>query len=70
MVDLEPRMIFQKTTLQRSEVTQGGVEGTQGTRDPPLELYLTPKTMCRHPIHSGAGTCGAFWTPLDVSPES
>ena len=59
MVDLEPRMSFQKLALQRGEVTQGGVEGTQGILDRPLDLYSTPKTMCRHPIHSGTGMCGA-----------
>ena len=52
--------------MQRGEVTQGGVEGTQGTLDPPLEHYLTPKTTCCHPIHSGTGMCGAFKIPLDV----
>ena len=60
MVDLEPRMIFRKFTLQRGEVTQVGVERIQGTLDPPLELYLTPTTTCCHPIHSGTGMCGAF----------
>ena len=65
-MDLEPRMSFTKFTLQRGEVTQGGVQGTQGTLDPPLELYLTFKTTCCHPLHSGAGMCGVFWIPLDV----
>ena len=60
MVGLEPRMSFRNFTLQRGEVTQGGVEGTQGTLDPPLELYSTFKTTCRHSIHSGTGMCGSF----------
>ena len=60
MVDLEPQMRFQKFTLQRDEVTQDGVEENQGTLDPPLELYSTPKITCRHPIDSGTGMCGAF----------
>ena len=59
MVDLEARVSFRKFTLQRDEVTQGGVEGTEVTLDPPLEPYSTPKTMCGHPIHSGTGMCGA-----------
>ena len=29
---------------EKSKVTQGGVEQTQGTQDPPLGLCLTPKT--------------------------
>ena len=66
MVDLEPRMSFRKFTLQSDEVTQGGVEGTQDTLEPPLELYLTPRTTCYHLIHSGTGMCGAFQIPLDV----
>ena len=61
MVDPEPRISFSKNHVAgRNEVTQGGVEGTQGTQDPPLELYSTPETMCRHPIHNGTGACGAF----------
>ena len=31
-------------TSRCKEVTQGGVEETQGTQDPPLELCSTPKT--------------------------
>ena len=61
MVDPEPRMSFSKHhAAERSEVTQVGVEGTQGTQNPPLDLYSTPKTMCRHLSHNGAGTYGAF----------
>ena len=60
MVDLEPRMSFRKFTLQRGEVTQGGVKGSQGTLDPPLELYWTPKSTCRHFTHSGTEMCGAY----------
>ena len=61
MVDPERRMSFSKNHVaDRSEVTQGGVEGTQGTQDPPLELYSTPKTMCRHPTHNGTGACALF----------
>ena len=64
MVDLEPRMSFSKNhAAERSEVTQGGVEGSQGTQDRPLELYSTPKTMCGYPIHNGTGTCGPFFDP-------
>ena len=40
MVQPEPCMRFSKSHLaERSAVTQGGVEGAQGTPDPPLELY-------------------------------
>ena len=61
MVDPEPRTSFLKNhAAERSEITQDGVEGPQGTQDSPLELYSTPRTMCRHPIHNGTGTCGAF----------
>ena len=60
MVDLEPRIRFGKFTLQGGEVTQVGVEGTQGTLNSPLELYSTPKTTCRQPNHSGTGMCGTF----------
>ena len=60
MVGLEPRISFQIFTLQRGEVTQGGVEGTKGTLDPPLNIFLAPRTTRRHPIHGGTGVCGAF----------
>ena len=61
MIDPEPRMSFSKNhAAEKSKVTEGGVEGTQGTQDPPLESCSTPKTMCRHPIHNGTGMCGAF----------
>ena len=54
-------MSFSKNhAAEMSDITQGGVEGTQGTQHPPLELYSTPKTMGRHPIHNGTATCGAF----------
>ena len=54
-------MSFPKNhAADNSKVTQGGVEETRGTQDPPLELCSTPKTMCCHPIHNGTGTCGAF----------
>ena len=60
MVDLEPRMSSRTFTLQRDEVTEGGVEGTQDTLDSPLGLYSTRKAKCCHPIHSGTGMRGAF----------
>ena len=60
MVDLEPRMSFRKFTLQRDEVTQGGVEGAQGTLDPPLEPYSTPKTMCVIPL-TAVQECAALF---------
>ena len=54
-------MSFSKNhAAEKSKVTQGGVEETQGTQDPPLELCSTPKTMCRHPIHNSTGTAALF----------
>ena len=60
-IDLDSRMSLRGShAAERSEVTQNGGEGTQGTQDPPLELCSTPKTICRHPIQNGTGTCSAF----------
>ena len=66
-VNPEPRMSFSKHhAAEISKVTQGGVEESQGTQDPPLELCSTLKTMCRRCIHISTGTCGTFLIPLDV----